>query len=712
MKYKSLLLLSLLFLNCNQKPTSLMQKHKFTNSLISETSPYLLQHAHNPVNWYAWNDETLSLAKRENKLILISIGYSACHWCHVMENESFESEEVAKIMNDNFINIKVDREERPDVDQVYMNAVQLITGSGGWPLNCIALPDGRPIWGGTYFGKDNWTNALIQISDLYEKDSAKTVEYAIKLTEGVQQSNLVVLNKKEIVFSENYIQKCVEKWSESFDYDFGGLNKTPKFPMPTNYQFLMRHAYKTKHRQLKNYVNTTLKRMAYGGLFDQVGGGFARYSVDEKWHIPHFEKMLYDNGQLVSLYSDAFLITKNELYKETVYNTLDFIERELLHKDGGFYSSLDADSVNKENVLEEGAYYVWKKTELQKIIRSDYDLFSKYYNINDYGFWEHENYNLIRSNSDKEFADIHKLDLTDLKSKIGEWKSKLLAEREKRKPPRLDDKILTSWNALMLKGYVDAYRVFDDNHLLTIAIKNASFIEDKLIKKDGSLFRSYKNKESTINAYLEDYATLIDAYVSLYEASLEEKWLILCKRLMDYTFEHFYDKNSNMFFFTSDVDSQLIVKKTELEDNVIPASNSIMANNLLKLGHLFGDKNYLKISRQMVHNMVPIIESYPSSYSNWITVYSNLSSSFYEVAILGEDAIQKIKDINKEYIPNKIICARTSILKNKMFIENNIELPLLENRFVENSTMIYVCVNNSCNFPTTISSVALKQLNN
>jgi uncharacterized protein YyaL (SSP411 family) len=264
----------------------------------------------------------------------------------------------------------------------------------------------------------------------------------------------------------------------------------------------------------------------------------------------------------------------------------------------------------------------------------------------------------------------------------------------------------------MLKGYVDAYRVFDDNHLLRIAIKNASFIENNLIKKDGSLFRSYKNKKSTINAYLEDYATLIDAYISLYEVSLEEKWLILCKRLMDYTFEHFYDKNSNMFFFTSDVDSQLIAKKTELEDNVIPASNSIMANNLLKLGHLFGDKNYLKISRQMVHNMVPIIESYPSSYSNWINVYSNLSSSFYEVAILGEDAIQKIKDINKEYIPNKIICARTSLLKNKIFIENNIELPLLENRFVENSTMIYVCVNNSCNFPTSSPSVALKQLNN
>ena len=711
MKYKFLLLFSLLIFNCNQKPTSVMQKHDFTNNLINETSPYLLQHAHNPVNWYAWNDETLALAKRENKLILISVGYSACHWCHVMENESFENEEVAKIMNENFINIKVDREERPDVDQVYMNAVQLITGSGGWPLNCIALPDGRPIWGGTYFSKDNWTNALTQISELFQKDSVKTIEYATKLTEGVQQSNLVAPNNNEIFFSESYIQKCVDKWTESFDLDFGGLNRSPKFPMPTNYQFLMRHAYKTKNSKLMEYVNTTLTKRAYGGIFDQVGGGFARYSVDKKWHIPHFEKMLYDNGQLVSLYSDAFLITKNQTYKETVYNTLDFIERELLHKDGGFYSSLDADSINEEKVLEEGAFYIWKKSELEKVIGSEFDLFSEYYNINEYGVWEHEKYNLIRTTSDELFAKTHKLNLADLKKLVGKWKSNLLVNREKRKQPRLDDKILTSWNALMLKGYVDAYRVFNDNHLLDIAIKNAYFIQDNLIKEDGSLFRSYKNKKSTINAYLEDYATLIDAYISLYEVSLEDKWLIICKRLINYTIEHFYDKDSNMFFFTSDIDSQLIAKKIDLEDNVIPSSNSIMANNLLRLGHLFGDKNYLKISRQMVHNIAPLIESYPSSYSNWINVYSNFSSNFYEVAIVGKDAIQKIKDINKEYVPNKIICARISISKNKLFSKNKADFPLLQNRFVENSTMIYVCVNNSCNFPTTSSSVALEQLN-
>ena len=700
MKYKYLLIFLLLFLNCKQKATSEMPKHKFTNSLINETSPYLLQHAHNPVDWYAWNDETLALAKRENKLILISVGYSACHWCHVMEHESFEDEEVAKLMNDNFINIKVDREERPDVDQVYMNAVQLITGGGGWPLNCIALPDGRPIWGGTYFSTENWINALAQIADLYQKDSTKIIEYATKLTEGVQQSNLVVPNKKEIDFSKDYIQKCVDKWSTSFDLEFGGLNRSPKFPMPTNYQFLMRHAYKTKNNKLNAYVNTTLTKMAYGGIFDQVGGGFARYSVDKKWHIPHFEKMLYDNGQLVSLYSDAYLITKNELYKETVYNTLGFIERELMHEDGGFYASLDADSVNEKKELEEGAFYVWKKLELEKIIGSEFDLFSKYYNINEYGFWEHESYNLIRSTSDQTFANTHGIDLTDFKKTVNEWKDKLLAEREKRQPPRLDDKILTSWNALMLKGYVDAYRVFNDSHLLDIANKNASFLEKNLVKRDGSLFRSYKNKQSTINAYLEDYATLIEAYILLYEVSLEDKWLTLAKKLTDYTFKHFYDKESNMFFFTSDIDSQLITKKTELEDNVLPASNSIMANNLLKLGHFYEDKNYLKTSRQMVHNIAPLIESYPSSYANWMNVYSNLSSNFYEVAIVGKDAIKKIKEINEVYIPNKIICAS----------ENEAQFPLLKNRFMKNSTMIYVCVNNSCNYPTTDSSIALKQL--
>lgn len=673
---------------------------KYSNNLVNETSPYLLQHAHNPVNWYAWNDETLALAKKENKLILISIGYAACHWCHVMEEESFENEAVAQIMNKHFINIKIDREERPDIDQIYMNAVQLMTGQGGWPLNCITLPDGRPVWGGTYFKKDDWSNALQQIATLYQEDASKMVEYAEKLTEGVQQSNLVVFNSEEPDFSDAYIATCVEKWSLYFDETLGGMNRSPKFPMPTNYQFLLRYGHKTQHKKIVSYVETTLTKMAQGGIFDQVGGGFSRYSVDTKWHIPHFEKMLYDNAQLVSLYSDAFLITKNQLYKETVYNTLAFVERELMHENGGFYASLDADSLNDQDELEEGAFYVWKKPELENIITTRFDLFADYYNINRVGLWEHGNYHLIRSSSDETFASKHNIKLTEFQKMVEQWRAQLLKERSKKPRPRLDDKILTSWNALMLKGYIDAYRVFDDVHFLDIALKNAAFLEQNLLKEDGSLYRNFKDKKATINAYLEDYAALIEAYISLYEVTFDEKWLQLSKQLTDVTFDHFYHTESNMFYFTSDQDAALITRKTEVEDNVIPASNSIMAKNLLKLGHFYENKYYIKVSQQMVHNIAPLIENYASAYSNWLDVYSNFSSNFYEVAILGNNAHQKMKALNKVYIPNKIIAGNIG--------ESN--LPLLQNRFIDGETMLYVCVNNTCNYPTPNSEIALEQM--
>ncbi len=472
--------------------------------------------------------------------------------------------------------------------------------------------------------------------------------------------------------------------------------------MPNNYHFLLRHAHQTKNKELAQYVNTTLIKMAHGGIFDQVGGGFARYSVDTKWHIPHFEKMLYDNGQLVSLYSDAYLISKDELYKETVYNTLQFIERELMDENGGFFSSLDADSLDDKNELEEGAFYVWKKPELEKIITEDFEVFADYYNINAYGLWEHGNYNLIRTASDKEFSEKHKIKTEDLKQKVAGWKKDLLKERAKKSRPRLDDKILTSWNALMLKGYIDAYRVFNDPHFLAIALKNAAFLEQNLLQDDGHLFHNYKNGKATINGYLEDYASLIDAYISLYEITFDEKWLQLSKQLTDNVFEHFFDTNSGMFFFTSDKDSKLITRKTEVEDNVIPASNSIMAKNLFKLSRFFENEYYLKVSRQMLHNMTEVMENYASAYSNWLDLYSNFSGNFYEVAIVGKNADQKVKEINKEYIPNKLICASTK--------EN--DLPLLKNRFLEGETKIYVCVNNTCNLPTDNSEIAINQLKN
>ena len=379
------LLTALLLSACKGQNNYTMSTH--TNELIKESSPYLLQHAHNPVDWKAWNDISLQEAKDQNKLLIISIGYSSCHWCHVMEKESFENELVADVMNKNYINIKVDREERPDVDNVYMNAVQLMTGRGGWPLNAIALPDGRPIWGGTYFPKEDWISSLEQIADLYQKDPDKLIEYAEKLEKGIKTMDIVTPNPNTPSFKKDELQDAIQSWARSWDTREGGLNRAPKFMMPNNYHFLLRYGHQNQDQEILDYVNITLQQIAFGGVNDQVGGGFSRYSTDTKWHVPHFEKMLYDNAQLVSLYSDAYLATQNELYKETVYQTLSYIAREMTTEQGGFYSALDADSLDKEGILEEGTYYVWTKEELEQLLGVDFTLFKEYYNINSYGKW-------------------------------------------------------------------------------------------------------------------------------------------------------------------------------------------------------------------------------------------------------------------------------------------------------------------------------------
>ncbi|WP_142784979.1 thioredoxin domain-containing protein [Changchengzhania lutea] len=675
-------------------------EHIYSNDLINETSPYLLQHAHNPVNWKAWSETTLEQAKSENKLLLISVGYSACHWCHVMEHESFEDSLVAQVMNTNFINVKVDREERPDVDQVYMSAVQLMTGQGGWPLNVVALPDGRPVWGGTYFQKEQWVNALNQISKLFVEKPEKLIEYADNLEQGIKALDVVELNTDEPVFEKQFISEALQNWSKQFDNNAGGMNRAPKFMMPNNYHFLLRYAYQTQDEKLKEYVNLTLTKMAYGGVFDQIGGGFSRYSVDTKWHVPHFEKMLYDNAQLVSLYSDAYLITKNELYKDIVTETLEYIQNEMTTTNGAFYSSLDADSNTPEGELEEGAFYVWKKDELKAIIDQDFNLFSDYYNINNYGLWEHGNYVLIRNEDDASFLKKHELTKEALLNKKREWKALLVSERNKRDKPRLDDKTLTSWNALMLKGYVDAYRAFGNPDYLAAAEKNANFILNNQLKEDGGLNHSFKNGVSTINGYLEDYAATIDAFLALYENTLNETWLTTARDLINYTFDHFFDTNSNMFYFTSNQDKALVSRSIEYRDNVIPASNSIMAKNLFKLSHYFDNQHYSKTAISMLNNVKPEMQDYPSGYSNWLDLMLNYTHPYYEVAVVGKAAKQKIAALNKTYIPNKLIAGSTS--------ENN--LPLLENRFNPNETFIYVCVNKACKLPVSQVDAAIKLL--
>ena len=697
------LILSITIFSCNSSKKDILNiQHQYTNELINETSPYLLQHAHNPVNWRAWNSETLQKAKEEKKLMVISIGYSACHWCHVMEKESFEDSTVAVTMNKHFVAVKVDREERPDVDQIYINAVQLMTGSAGWPLNVITLPDGRPIWGGTYFKKDAWINSLEKIEKIYQENPQKLIDYATQLEEGIKSMDLISVNTNELNFTNFPSDSIVEKWSDSFDYKYGGPNRSPKFMMPNNLEYLLRHGIQYNNEKLLNYVYVTLDQIAYGGVYDHVGGGFARYSTDSRWHVPHFEKMLYDNAQLVSLYSKAYQITKKPLYKEVVLETLEFIKREMTNSEGVFYSSLDADSLTKEGELEEGAYYVFNKNELKLILEDDFSLFSEYYNINSYGKWEKENYVLIRRKSDIFITDEFSISQIELEQKKKNWKNKLRAYRDNREKPRLDDKTLTSWNALMIKGYVEAFKTFQIQAYLTEALKSAQFIIENQLQSNGALNHNYKDGQSSINGYLEDYATLIDAFISLHEVTLDEKWIRLSKKLTDYTYENFYNQENSMFYFTSKKDEKLVARSFEYRDNVIAASNSIMAKNLFILSHHLDNEKYLNTSSKMLHNVHPEIETYPSGYSNWLDLTENYKNKYYEIVVVGKDANSKIKELNTSYLPNALV-AGSSKESTK---------PLLKYRYIDDETLIYVCVNNSCKLPVSEASEALKLLNN
>lgn len=666
---------------------------KYTNKLIEETSPYLLQHAHNPVNWYPWGEEAFAKAKAENKLLIISIGYSACHWCHVMEHESFEDDSASAVMNERFVCVKVDREERPDVDQIYMNALQLMSGRGGWPLNCIALPDGKPIWGGTYFRRDQWITQITQLADFYQSQPEKAIDYAAKLTQGIKQSELVSLNSDEPEFTKFQLEQVYSSWEQQFDSVEGGPDRAPKFPIPNNYQFLLRYAHLSKHAAALSHVKLTLDKIAYGGIYDHLGGGIARYATDKLWKVPHFEKMLYDNGQIVSLYSEAYQKFKDEDYKRLVYGTLAFIERELKSDEGAFYSALDADSEG-----EEGKFYVWKKKELESLLAEDYPLFSAYYNVNSIGYWEHDTYILLRKDDDAKLAKQFNISVEKLTRKIASAKSILMKERATRIRPGLDDKSLTSWNGLMLKGYVDAFLTFGNQHFLDVALANANFILDKQLRKDGGLNHSYKNGRSTINGYLEDYAFVIDAFLKLYEATFDERWLSEANALMAYSIEHFYDNDSRMFFFTSNEDPALIARKMEVNDNVIPASNSVMACNLIILSHHYDRPDYKEMSETMLNNIIDKVATYPSGYSNWLNLLLNYVYPFYEVAIVGKNAKDFTVPLHDVYVPNKLLCGTKK--------ESN--LPLLENRYSKGQTRIFVCQNKVCQMPTEELEQALE----
>lgn len=581
---------------------------QYTNELIHESSLYLQQHAHNPVNWVSWSKEAFERAEKENKLVLVSVGYSACHWCHVMEHECFEDEEVAALMNKHFVCIKVDREERPDVDQVYMTAVQLMTQRGGWPLNCFTIPNGKPIYGGTYFPKEQWMHVLRSLEHTYRTEPQKVFGYAEELSDGVQQSDLIATAEPVKPFPEEKLWELVRRWQQRMDMVEGGPTSAPKFPLPSNLEFLLHYGTLEKNASVLEYVNLTLRKMALGGIYDQLGGGFSRYSVDLLWKIPHFEKMLYDNGQLLSVYAQAYKETKLPEYKRVLDQTLGWLEREMLSEEGGLFAAQDADS---EGV--EGKYYVWIPEEIESALGENASWFWSLYNPGNKGYWEHNQWVLLRNETWEEFCEKNR---SVTNAKIQDQLDTLLHIRKKRIAPVTDTKCLTAWNALTITGLTEAFKATEDHSYLKLAIQIARWIKTDQTGSDFQLWHTRQNGKSFIEGFLDDYATTIQAFLNLYQVSGNNDDLDFAEELCTYTMKHFFDQQSGMFFFTPD-NHDLIARKMEINDNVIPSTNSIMANNLLTLSLLKDKLDYEEKAKQMLQNVIEGMEQYGSGYSNW-----------------------------------------------------------------------------------------------
>jgi uncharacterized protein len=666
-----------------------------SNALVDSTSPYLLQHAHNPVNWQPWDDKLVKSGNTGGKLLLVSIGYAACHWCHVMEHESFEDEEVAALMNENFICIKVDREERPDVDHYYMTAVHLMGIHGGWPLNIIALPDGRPMWGGTYFPKKTWMNNIRAVADFWKENPEKSTQYAQGLQEGIAQTSHPVIPEDSPPPEKKIIQNGVNSWKKRFDMEHGGRQGQPKFPMPVNLDFLLYYASAEADTHVLNFVKLTLQKMARGGIYDQAGGGFARYSVDDIWKVPHFEKMLYDNAQLISIYSKAYQKFREEEFKNVVYETAQFCERELSDQAGAFYSSLDADSEGKE-----GKFYVWKQQELKDLLHDDFIHFSNYYNVNPKGYWEEENYILLRDLPDDSFAGRNDLTTEELQQKTRKWKELLMHERSKRVRPGLDDKTIASWNGLLIQGMADAYKAFGDEYFRDLALRTGNFIKQHMAAPGGRIYHLWKRGIATVKGFLEDYALVIQAYLALYEITGSGEWLQEARKLLDHTIAHFRDEASGLFYFSEINAEQALSNHFQNEDNVIPSANSVMANNLHRLGLIMGDRSLTGKAEQMLQYVTAHFTQYPHAFANWGILMLKLTGEYYEVAVIGRDAELKFMEMQQQYLPN-VLWAMS---------ENKSKIPLLRDRYVEGKTLVYVCREGACQLPVEDTSQALKMI--
>ncbi|TAF34921.1 MAG: thioredoxin domain-containing protein [Cytophagales bacterium] len=660
--------------------------HKKPNRLSTSTSPYLLQHAYNPVDWYPWGDEALKKAADEDKLILLSIGYSACHWCHVMERECFENEVLARYMNEHFVCIKVDREERPDIDQLYLDAASAMGSATGWPLNMFLLPNHQPIYGGTYFTPEQWQSVLEQLQTQFKNQRNKLDDIGQRVTQYLNVPEVLKykLETREVELNYNQLNRLVALFSKKFDEKNGGFGSAPKFPMPVAYLFLLRYYKLTLNTELLNFITFSLDSMARGGIYDQVGGGFSRYSTDNEWFEPHFEKMLYDNAQLVSVYSEAYSLTKDPLYKEVVYDTIAFVKREMFSREGGFYSAIDADS---EGV--EGKYYVFSASEIDEIIGSkDAALCKKFFGIEEKGNWK-EGFTgniLFRTQSEEDFAEQNGIKYDIFVKKISTWKGKLLKARKQFVKPGIDDKIITSWNALMIKGLCDAYMAFGEEEFLTLALRNATFLEKRLAY-NVAVFHTYKNKQASIPGFMDDYACLIQAYIALFQVTHHKHWLFRAENMTHYVMGSFFTRKDSLFAYRDSGTEPLIATKKEIFDNVMPASNSVMAQNLHFLSYYLNNDHFKKVSRKMLTSILPLFLTEPRYVTNWATLFTYNVLETTEVTVVGSNALEVTKAIQAHYFPNKVVTAVIAADDSEQ---------LKGKQPPEGKTAVYVCRKKTC----------------
>ena len=668
--------------------------HQFTNSLINETSPYLLQHAHNPVNWFPWGDEALEKAKSDSKPILVSIGYSACHWCHVMERESFEDEETANVMNEHFINIKIDREERPDLDHIYMDAVQAMTGSGGWPLNVFLTPDAKPFYGGTYFpprrafNRPSWREILVGVNEAFTQRRNEIDAQAENLTEHLIQANAFGISSPENnFFTHEKNKEAFENIMKNADKEWGGFGRAPKFPQSFVIQYLLRYHHVSEKKEALGQALLSIDKMIDGGIYDQVGGGFARYSTDAEWLVPHFEKMLYDNALLVSTISEAYQLTGDSRYKEVIEETIEFVQRELMYAEGGFYAALDADSEG-----EEGKFYVWNYHEVMELLKEDGNIFCDFFDIKAGGNWEGKNI-LWRPKKEKIFCAERNIPLEEFKMIIQKGKRILLKKREVRIRPQTDDKILLGWNALMNTALTKAFSATGNDFFKQLAIDNMEFMLSKFSKNNkGEYFHSWKNSIAKQPAFLDDYAFLIQALIKLQEITGHTNYLEKARMITEHVLGNFGDSSTDFFFYTNATQSDVIVRKKEVYDGAQPSGNAVMADNLFRLGLYFDNNEWKERGYRMISSLGNALVHYPTSFGSWSCSLLEISTGTNEIVIISEDPQHVLNQVIKEYIPHKVIMAA---------FEGSNSFPLLSGKEKQEEIALYLCRNYTCENPVS-----------